>query len=63
MSLEQERGMARRTWPQQQATDECLNLVDRFHAVVGKFDTALSRSAMEIQLARMPKGDAALLMM
>ncbi len=63
MSLEQERGMARRTWPQQQVTDECLNLVDRFHAAVGKFDAALSRSAMEIQLARMPEEDAAPLVM
>lgn len=63
MSLEQERGVARRTWPQQQATDECLKLVDRFHGVASKFDMALSRSAMEIQLARTPKGDAALSMM
>jgi hypothetical protein len=60
MSLEQERGMARRTWPQQEVTDECLNLVGRFHAVASRFDAALSRSAMEIQLARMPKDDAAL---
>jgi hypothetical protein len=55
--------VARRTWPQQQATDECLKLVDCFHSVAGKFDTALSRSAMKIQLARTPKGDAALSMM
>lgn len=58
-SLEQECRMARGTWPQQQVTDDCLKLVDRFLAAVGKFDAALSRSAMEIQLARMPKDDAA----
>jgi len=63
MSLEQERGMARRTWPQQQVTDDCLKLVDCFHGVVSKFDAALSRMAMEIQLARMLKDDATLLLM
>jgi len=56
--LDQERGMARRTWPQQQATEEYLQLVDGLHAAAGKFDEALSRSAMKIQLARTSKEDA-----
>jgi hypothetical protein len=55
----QERKVIRSTWPQQQKTDEFLQLVDRFHAMAGKFDTALSRWAMEIQLDRMPKSDDA----
>ncbi len=59
-SLDRERRTARAAWPQQQKTDEFLQLVDRFHAIAGRFDTALSRWAMEIQLARMPKDDAAL---
>jgi len=56
---DQERKVIRSTWPQQQKTDEFLQLVDRFHAIAGKFDTALSRRAMEIQLDRLPKGDDA----
>jgi len=56
----QERKVIRSTWPQEQKTDEFLQLVDRFHAITGKFDTALSRWAMEIQLERMPRGDDAL---
>ncbi|SPE34654.1 hypothetical protein SBA2_980009 [Acidobacteriia bacterium SbA2] len=59
-NLDQERRTARAAWPHQQGTDACLQLVDWFHAVTGKFDAAISRSAMEIQLARMPKDDAAL---
>jgi hypothetical protein len=56
----QERRLIRSTWPQQRRTDEFLQLVDRFCAIAGKFDTALSRRAMEIQLDRMPKDDAGL---
>jgi len=56
----QERKVIKSTWSQHQRTDEFLQLVDRFHAIAGKFDTALSRWAMEIQLDRMPKGDDAL---
>lgn len=55
--LEQESAMAWSIWPEQQATDECLKLVVRFHVAAGKFDMALSRKAMEVQLARMPKDD------
>jgi len=40
----------------QQATDECLDIVDRFHSAAGKFDMALK---MEIRLSRLPKDSAA----
>ena len=59
-SVAQECRVARYTWPEQQMTDQCLQLVDRFHAAAGKFDAAFSRAALEIQLGRMPKDDAAL---
>jgi len=62
-SMKQECRIAKCSWPQQQATDECLQLVEHFHATAGKFDAALSRVALEIQLARMPKTDAALSVM
>ena len=55
----QERRLIKSTWPQQQKTDEFLQLVDRFRAIAWKFETLLSRRAMEIQLERMPKGDDA----
>ena len=55
----QERRLIKSTWPQQQKTDEFLQLVDRFHAIAWKFETLLSRRAMEIQLERMPRGDDA----
>jgi hypothetical protein len=35
-------------------------IIDRFHATAGRFGAALSRSALEIKLARMPKDAAAL---
>lgn len=59
-NLDQERRTARAAWPHPQGTDACLQLVDGFHAVTGKFDAAISRSAMEIQLDLMPKDDAAI---
>jgi hypothetical protein len=55
----QERRLIKSTWPQQQKTDEFLQLVDRFHAIAWKFETLLSRRAMEIQLERLPTGDDA----
>jgi len=52
---EQELRSARAAWPRWQVTDECLPLIERFHAAAANFEAALSRKAMELQLARMPK--------